>query len=204
MAHAIFRSLFLLLILASLGCAQRFETDYDNVIGRAAPSQWDVVDVRVNVPRDLTVSEANSFAPKADIVWRGDPKGDRYIQVQQIFRQAGLQGTANMTGQRPVYLDIQVHRFHAMTEKARYTLTFSGVHNIRFSMVVRDAATGVPISPVDTVRADLAAYVGEQALRADAAGITQKHRIVSHLRAVISGWLQNGEDVRGNFSRAGF
>jgi len=38
-------------------------------------------DVEVNVSRDLRVSEAELFYPVADIVWRGEARGDRYEQV---------------------------------------------------------------------------------------------------------------------------
>jgi hypothetical protein len=31
------------------------------------------------------VSEENVYAPEAEIVWRGEPEGDRHAQVAQIF-----------------------------------------------------------------------------------------------------------------------
>lgn len=30
---------------------------------------------------DLSVSESNSYYPNADVVWRGDPIGDRIQQI---------------------------------------------------------------------------------------------------------------------------
>ena len=44
-----------------------------------------VEDVQVFVPEPLSVSEANSFYPIADIVWRGDLFGDRHQQVEMLF-----------------------------------------------------------------------------------------------------------------------
>ena len=44
-------------------------------------SKYQVAEIRVNVPRTLKVSEANTFLPKADIVWRGEPRADRHAQV---------------------------------------------------------------------------------------------------------------------------
>ena len=49
---------------------------------------FSVVDVRVIVPETLKVSEANTYKPRADIVWRGDPYGNRYEQVAAIMRAA--------------------------------------------------------------------------------------------------------------------
>ena len=47
--------------------------------------------VEVDVPRSLSVSEANRIYPFADIVWRGEARGDRYEQVAAIFRDgAGI------------------------------------------------------------------------------------------------------------------
>ena len=40
-------------------------------------AQYDVAEVKIVVPQTLRVSEANSYRPNADIVWRGDPPGDR-------------------------------------------------------------------------------------------------------------------------------
>ena len=40
------------------------------------------------MPRSLKVSEANTFKPRADIVWRGEALGDRYQQVEAIFADA--------------------------------------------------------------------------------------------------------------------
>ena len=139
--------------------------------------------ISVRVPDSLTVSEANQYLPQGDIVWRGDPIGDRRAQVGAIFEEAFARGAAPLDGALGVMLDVEVTRFHALTEKARYTV--GGVHNINFNLTLRDPETGAALSATRTVRADLDAFGGEQALRAEAAGQTQKVRITDHLAEVI-------------------
>ncbi|WP_299626795.1 DUF6778 family protein [uncultured Tateyamaria sp.] len=139
--------------------------------------------ITVRVPRSLKVSEANRFLPSGDIVWRDDPVGDRYQQVQAIFETALARGTAPLEGALPIALDIEVTRFHALTEKARYTT--GGVHNISFFLTLRDPATGVMLSEPRHIRADLSGLGGRAALQAEARGQTQKVRITDHLAHVI-------------------
>jgi hypothetical protein len=144
---------------------------------------FSVAQLNVVVPRSLEVSEANSFRPGGDIVWRGDPFGDRYEQIEAIFNAGMGQGVTELTGDRAVIVDIVVGRFHSVTERTRYTV--GGVHSIRFDITVRDAETGEVIEPTRTVKADLEAYGGITAVRAEAAGQTQKVRVTEHLRRVI-------------------
>jgi len=153
-----------------------------------------VESITVRVPRSLTVSEANRYLPAGDIVWREDPVGDRYAQVADIFYTAMERGTAALDGATPVTLDIEVSRFHALTEKARYTV--GGVHNISFTMALRNAETGALLGEPRLVRADLNAYGGQRALAAEARGETQKVRIVAHLAEVIRQELTTVEGFR--------
>jgi len=155
------------------------------------PSQWHVKDVRVNVPRTLHVSEANMFYPIADIVWRGDPYGDRYEQVAKIIDDAVTQGVQHLHGRQEVYIDIDVLRFHALTEKAR--LFVGGTHSIRYMMTVRDAKTGaILVGPTEVV-ADIVALGGRKAIEAERRGITQKVRITSHLAAMTREMFEGAE-----------
>ncbi|MHA6261633.1 DUF6778 family protein [Arenibacterium sp. CAU 1754] len=142
-----------------------------------------VTAVNVVVPRSLVVSEANSFLPVGDIVWREDIYGDRYEQVGGIMRNAMDKGVAELDGPVEVTLDIQVVKFHALTEKARYAT--GGVHAVSFLMAVKDAQTGELVIPVHNVRADLEAYGGQEALMAVSMGQTQRVRITDHLADVI-------------------
>ncbi len=144
---------------------------------------YDVKEIRVDVPRTLDVSEANLFYPIADIVWRGEPRGDRYTQVRQIFSDAFGFGTSGMRQGQGVIVEVSVLRFHALTEKTRYTV--GGVYSIRFDLTVRDAATGAVIEPARTVVADLKASGGARAIAEEQAGRTQRVVIVEHLAQVI-------------------
>lgn len=163
-----------------------------DVATEAAPlTDVRVEGVTVRVPRSLTVSEANRYLPKSDIVWREDPIGDRHAQVAAIFGTAMNQGTEKLDGTVPVALDVKVLRFHALTEKARYTV--GGVHNINFELTLRDAESGDVLAAPRVVRADLDAFGGQQALRAEARGLTQKVRITNHLAEVIRQELTRAE-----------
>ncbi|WP_264213228.1 DUF6778 family protein [Leisingera thetidis] len=139
--------------------------------------------VTVEVPRSLTVSETNSYLPKGDIVWREDPLGDRYAQVQAIVQHAMTAGSAGLDGPIGAHLHVEVLRFHALTQKARYTT--GGIHAITFRMRLTDPATGALLRPERTVEADLKAFGGARALEAMARGQTQKVRITGHLANVI-------------------
>lgn len=138
----------------------------------------------VDVPKTLVVSEGNSYVPSGDIVWREDPFGDRHDQVRQIVQDAMNEGVKDLNGPLSVDVEIEVLRFHALTEKARYTT--GGVHALSFNMTVKDSTTGEVIVPSRKVRADFEAFGGQDAIEAEAAGLTQKVRISEHLAMVIS------------------
>ncbi len=200
------RRLLMLIALPFLlaACAGgEWETNYGDVVDPQEARNWRVVEVDVQVPETLTVSEANTYAPDADIVWRGDPPGNRYAQVDAIVTTGLRRGAAGLKGRRPVRLIATVTEFHALTEKTRRTLGNAGVHNISFTAQVVDARTGKPLTPPDHIKADLVAYSGARAIEAEREGLTQKVRITNHLARVIAGWLGTGPDVRGTFRRSG-
>lgn len=152
----------------------------------AAP-QYAVQSITVRVPETLKVSEANLYYPIADIVWRGDPRGDRYAQVTSIFDAAIGQATTAMTTGIPVLVDIEVTRFHAQTEKARYSV--GGTFSLRFLLTVRDARTGAIIDGPREVNADTPAAGGERALAEEAQGLTAKVVVTARLAEVIAAEL---------------
>lgn len=142
-------------------------------------ANWKLVDVMINVPENLRVSEANRYYPIADIVWRGDAFGDRKRQIATIMDDAMTAGLSHLNGEREVIFNVTVSRFHSLTEKARYSV--GGVHNIIYTLTVLDANTGVPLhGPIET-EIDLKAYGGEQAFEAERRGQTQKVRISNYL-----------------------
>ncbi len=146
-------------------------------------SQYQIVGANVIVSRDLRVSEANMFYPVADIVWRGEPRGDRYAQVAAIYRDAVGAATSSMTAGRKAVVEIEVTRFHCLTEKTRYTV--GGTHSLHFNLTVRDAETGAVIDGPRAVVADVKGSGGAQAIAEEEAGLTQRVVIVNRLTEVL-------------------
>lgn len=153
------------------------------ILPEAVLRQINVAQINVNVPQTLSVSEANRYYPMADIVWRGDPIGNRHAQISKIVHEGMVNGTASFQGPVAVVIDVEVTRFHSVTEKARYTV--GGVHNIEFLMVIRDATTGERLSPSRRVSTSLEAFGGQHAVAAENRGQTQKVRVTTHLGEVV-------------------
>lgn len=175
-------------------------SDSDTIAPQQATVIYSVEAINVTVPDTLSVSEANSYLPGGDIVWRGDPRGNRYEQVAAIFEDSFERGTAEIQGFVPVVLDVEVLRFHALTEKTRYTV--GGVHSIRFQLAIRSAESGMLLEEPRTVQADLDGYGGTKAIEAEAQGQTQKVRISDHLARVIETELTTAEGFQN--PRLGF
>ncbi len=139
--------------------------------------------IRFAVPEDMTVSEANSYYPIADIVWRGDPLGNRPAQITDIFETA-IQGAGEgLDGATPIIVDVVLVRFHSLTERTRYSV--GGTHSIKFDLTIRDAATGAIIEPTRRINGDFAGLGGYAAMAADNQGQTQKVRITTHLTSLF-------------------
>jgi hypothetical protein len=189
--------------LAASGCASTFRTFYDSGVPPEVSRGWRIADVRVAVPATLSVSEAKTLLPKADIVWREDPEGDRRAQVAAIVETAARQGGSGLRGSRAVILDITVSRFHALTFEAERRMSNAGVHNIDFTIQVVDASSGQVLAGPDAIEAALPALSGAAMVEARRQGQTQKSQITAHLRATIAGWLGAGPDARRSFSRMG-
>lgn len=157
------------------------------VIDGAAPvvalPDYAVKQVQVSVPRTLKVSEANLYYPIADIVWRGDAMGDRYAQVSAIVTEAAERATADMTKGRPVLVDIEMKRFHALTQKARYT--FGGSYGMKFVLTLRDAQTGAMIGAPREVSHGFPASGGQKAIAEEAIGLTEKVVVTAGLEQLI-------------------
>lgn len=142
-----------------------------------------IADFKINVSRGLKVSEAKRYYPGGDIVWRGEPLGDRHLQVARIFQESVGKSQALGADGYPVNVVINVKRFHAITEKARYTV--GGVHSITFDMMLTDPRTGLQVGETRTIKADLEAFGGARAINAERNGISQKYRITNHLAQVL-------------------
>jgi hypothetical protein len=167
------------LTLASRGTGSIPETGSVRVMA----AQYDVADVQVTVPRELRVSEANTFYPMADIVWRGDALGDRHVQIASIFNDAAERATGGMNTGRTVAVQIELVRFHGVTEKTRYTV--GGTHNMVFDLTVRDAASGAVLDGPRRVVADAKAAGGQAAIAEEQAGRTQRVVVTEKLVEVL-------------------
>ena len=154
------------------------ETGFANS-GAFLARDYEVRDVRVTVPETLRVSEANTYFPFADIVWRGDAYGNRYEQVEAMFEEAAARGAEHLEGTVPVFVDIELTRFHGVTEKTRFSI--GGDYDIDYVLTVRNAETGEVIEPARKVGYELDAPGGAQALELEHSGQTEKVRVIDFM-----------------------
>jgi hypothetical protein len=151
--------------------------------------------VVVNVPRSLTVSEANTIKPAADIVWHGDAQGDRYAQVQKITQEAMDTGTSAYRSGYPVVVDVQVIRFHALTPRTRKSI--GGKHELEYTLTLREAASGKVLRQVERVSATVRGAGGMKARAEEAAGRTEKVVIREALAISIQKELMSASQALG-------
>lgn len=184
------------------GCASTWETAYEQV-DPAQAADWRVASVEVTVPETLTTSDRNSYIPDYDIVWHGEPAGDRRAQVAAILEEGIEKGAAGLKGGTPVRIVATLGQFHAITPVVRERLQNSGVHNIQYTVQVFDARSGAALSEPQLIKAEFPALVGKAGDEADARGLTQRVQIVNRIAAVTQNWLGRGPDPRGSFQRRG-
>ncbi len=198
------RAAVLALVVALAGCAQTFKTSYDTPVDASVAAGWRVTSVKVDVPETLTVSDADTLVPNADIVWHGDPAGDRRAQVAAIVKQGIVEGAAPLHGRRAVGILATLQKFHALSPSAEAVkMDGVGVHDIIFSIEVVDQKTGAILMPPQVMDASLPGLTGARAVEQAKIGNTQKRQITAHIRATIAGWLGVGPDVRNTFQRIG-
>lgn len=135
------------------------------------------------VPDDLRVSEGNGYYPFTDIVWRGDPVGDRGAQIGAMFGEAMTRNNPTMQGSVPVIVDVNLVRFHGVTERTRYSV--GGNYNIVFRMTVRHAVTGEVLEPSRRVVGNLSAPGGVAAILAEQRGQSEKVRVTDFLTLLL-------------------
>jgi len=145
-----------------------------------ATRDWGQAQLILRVPESLSVSESESIRPSSDIVWREDPLGDRRAQVQALMVDALAPVVFGLEGRTPVRIEIEVTRFHALTDRARYTI--GGEHEISFILSVRHGTNDALLQAPRMVELRFEALGGRQAIEAEALGITQRVRISDHLQ----------------------
>lgn len=161
---------------------------------------YQIADLQINVPETLRVSEANVFYPVADIVWRGEPIGNRHQQVRAIFADAAQQAKTHLTKGPEVIVQVEVTRFHCVTEKTRYTV--GGTHSMHFTLTVIDAATGQVLEPARPIVADVKAAGGAQAVAEEQMGRTQRVVVVETLANALRRALSAEVDADMIMSRS--
>lgn len=183
----------IIFIFAALGvlasCSSR-NTSFSNEVSSDVSMDWHVHGVEVTVPDTLTTSEVNIFAPDVDVIWYGDPQGDRLQQVGVILTDALEVAAASLIPEnlhKPVVIRATLIQFHSLTPKARALV--GGIHKVKFSIEVVDQETGEILAGPSVIEADEFGYGGRRAVRADAEGQTMKVRISNRIVAVVSDWL---------------
>lgn len=177
--------------LAVSGCVSTSDVSRDigidavPVIENLEVQDWTVTVVEVDVPYSLSSSEANTIKPRSDIVWREDPYGDRHVQVDALMTAALEPAFANVTGTIPVIVAIEVTRFHAQTQRVRYS-NIPSEQEIEFILTVRHAETGELLSGPTDVDLTFMALGGDDAVAADAQGVTQRLRISQRLASWVA------------------
>lgn len=191
------------LALSVAGCAgSNWETAYEQV-DPAQSANWRLAAVDVSAPETLTTSEVNSYTPDFDIVWHGEPYGDRRAQAAAIVTEGIERGARSaLNGRENVRIVATITQFHAITPKVR-GMDDVGVHNIQYTVQVFDARSGAALTEPQNIKAEFPALVGKAGDEADAAGNTQRVQIVNHIAAVTQNWLGKGADPRGKYSRLG-
>ncbi len=196
------RSIALIGLLALSACVGRFGTAFDETLPADVSLGWTVSDVLVTVPDALVASDANTLVPRADIVWHGEPPGDRKVQVAAILDEGITQGASILAGPRVVRFDVRLERFHGVTPAAMARAP-SAVHNIKYKLWVVDVATDSTLMGPFEFSADLEANVGAAAIVAMQSGQSERVRIVDHLAETTRGWLGLGPDPRRKFMGLG-
>ncbi|MFO1138374.1 MAG: DUF6778 family protein [Paracoccus sp. (in: a-proteobacteria)] len=191
------------LALSVAGCASsNWETAYTQV-DAAKAANWRLAAVDVKAPETLTTSEENSYTPNYDVVWHGEPYGDRRAQAAAIIKEGIERGASSaLTGREKVRIVATITQFHAITPKVR-GMDGVGVHNIQYTIQVFDAKTGAALTEPQNIKAEFPAMVGDEGDAADAKGLTQRVQIVNHVALVTQNWLGKGPDPRGKYSRLG-
>ena len=184
------------------GCGGSFATGFDAPLDEQLSRSWQVAGVSVAVPASLTTTEANVLVPDADIVWHGEPRGDRRAQVARILEEGLRKGSAGLRGPTRVALQAQVVEFHGVTPIA-VNQAPAAVHNISYVIRVVEASTGEILAGPDAIQADLPAFTQSSAVVAAANGVSERQRIVDHIARATAGWLGIGPDPRETFVSLG-
>ena len=151
----IFSILTALIVCGPLTACTSRNTIFPDEVSSAESTNWHVHDILVSVPDSLTTSDVNILQPNVDVVWHGDPQGDRKAQVAVILHDAletAAQTLIPENMHRPVELQATLIQFHSLTPRARSVI--GGVHKISFILKVVDQNTGEILAGPAEIEAD--------------------------------------------------
>ena len=92
----------------------------------------------------------------------GHPAPGSYAQFGAILLAAATDANTPMVQGRPVTITLTLTKFHALTEKTRYTV--GGVHSMHFLMTVRDVETRAILQGPRLIVADVHGAGGARAM----------------------------------------
>ena len=104
-----------------------------------------------------------------------------------IIDAAATRAVAGLEAGPGIYLDIEVKRFHALSQKARATV--GGVHNILMEVSIRHGETNEILVDPFPVHIKLKEFGGQKAIEAEMRGETQKVRISREITGVVQKYL---------------
>lgn len=188
------------------GCAHHHEVSYSQPAPVTARSDWRVARVDVRVPESLSTTEKNSYMPRADIVWHGDPVGDRKAQVAAVVKDGVELGLKPLKGRKSVIATATVTRFHAITPKAFYKAPRNtGVHSVNFDLVISDAHSGAVLSGPVAFSVDLPASMSTDlgGQLHEAPGPVWKKEIQNDIAITLRSWLGLATGATTKFRRFG-
>lgn len=154
------------------------------------PRFYNLQQLVFTAPETLLVSESDGFFPNADVVWRGDPAGDRLQQIAALFGEAANRTKLFINSDIPIIADIELVRFHGITQRLRRGL--GGSYAISFYLTVRDARNGAVIEQRRLIQTKLRAPGGAEARELEAAGRTERVQVIAFLVEVLRAELTSG------------
>ena len=148
---------------------------------------WNLQDTSVRFGPEISrTDDGENFS--SNFVWNAYNAGNKKRQVVALFKNAMRElADENMTGARPVNMNVQVNYFHALTDYSR--VWCCGEHRIYADLAVTDASTGEVLAEGENVYLGRLALGGMPGLIAEAAGRDQWVRVKEGIVKRTAEWL---------------
>lgn len=163
-----------------------------------------IKDVQVTVPQMLQVSEIKDDRV-ADIVWQGEPMGNRHRQVSAMLSDAMQLVAAEMTDGPDVIVRIDVTRFYAGGEVPRSVgkprPKGGSTSSVYFTLSVIDEVTGEVLESPRAIVADISAGRAARAVGRTPRGGPARDDVIAALAQVLRRELSVEVDAEMIMSR---